>query len=80
MDKVFDQNKGKFKPKSTKDAKIDGLDAKYLTYTPEPKVEGRAYFVVKNDKVYRLVVTWYQPMADDYVPVFEKAIASLKIK
>jgi hypothetical protein len=80
VDKVFDQNKGKFKPKSTKDAKIDGLDAKYLTYTPEPKVEGRAYFVVKNDKVYRLVVTWYQPMADDYVPVFEKAIASLKIK
>jgi len=80
VDKVFDQNKGKFNPKSTKDAKIDGLDAKYLTYAPEPKVGGRAYFVVKNDKVYRLVVTWYQPMADDYVPVFEKAIASIKIK
>jgi len=80
VDKVFDQNKGKFKPKSTKDTKIDGLDAKYLTYGPEPKVEGRAYFVVKDDKVYRLVVTWYQPMADDYVPAFEKAIASLKIK
>jgi len=35
---------------------------------------------VKDDKVYRLVVTWYQPMADDYVPAFEKVIASLKIK
>ena len=80
VEKVFDQNKDKFKPKSTKDTKIDGLDAKYLTYAPEPKVKGRAYFVVKDDKVYRLVVTWYQPMAADYVPVFEKAISSLKIK
>ena len=78
--KVFDQNKEKFKPKSISDTKIDGLDAKYLTYAPEPKVNGRAYFVVKNDKVYRLVVTWYQPMAADYVPAFEKAISSLKIK
>jgi hypothetical protein len=80
VDKVFDQNKGKFNPKSTKDTKIDGLDAKYLTYSPEAKVDGRAYFTVKNDKVYRLVVTWYKPMADAYLPVFEKAIASLKIK
>jgi hypothetical protein len=78
--KVFDQNKDKFKPKSTSDTKIDGLDAKYLTYLPEPKVGGRAYFVVKDDKVYRLVVTWYQPMASDYTPAFDKAISSLKIK
>ncbi|MGA7160397.1 MAG: hypothetical protein WBZ48_05305 [Bacteroidota bacterium] len=78
--KVFDQNKGIFKPKSTSDTKIDGLDAKYLTYAPEPKVAGRAYFVVKDDKVYRFVVTWYQPMAADYEPVFEKAISSIKIK
>jgi len=78
--KVFDQNKARFKPKSTNDTKISGLDAKYLTYAPEPKVDGRAYFVVKDDKVYRLVVTWYQPMAADYVPVFEKAVSSLKIK
>ncbi|HTR80826.1 MAG TPA: hypothetical protein VMM58_04280 [Bacteroidota bacterium] len=78
--KVFDQNKGFFKPKSSGDTKIDGLDAKYLTYAPEAKVGGKAYFVVKDDKVYRLVVTWYQPMAADYIPVFDKAIASFKIK
>ncbi len=78
--KVFDQNKDKFKPKSTTDTKIDGLDAKYLTYAPEAKVAGRAYFAVKDDKVYRFVVTWYLPMASDYVPAFEKAIASIKIK
>jgi len=78
--KVFEQNKDKFKPKSTNDAKIDGLDAKYLSYAPEAKVAGRAYFVVKDDKVYRLVVTWYLPMAADYTPVFDKAIASIKIK
>ncbi len=80
VNKVFEQNKGKFNPKSTKDIKIDGLDAKYLTYAPQPKIAGRAYFVVKDDKVYRLVVTWYLPMADDYVPAFEKAITSIKIK
>ena len=78
--KVFDQNKAKFNPKSTNDTKIDGLDAKSLTYTPEPKVGGKAYFVVKDDKVYRLVITWYQPMAADYVPAFDRIVSSLKIK
>ena len=80
VEKVFKQNKDLFKPKSTGDTKIDGLAAKYLTYAPEPKVGGKAYFVVKDDKVYRLVVTWFLPMAADYTPVFDKAVASLKIK
>ncbi|HTX18448.1 MAG TPA: PsbP-related protein [Bacteroidota bacterium] len=80
VEKVFKQNKDIFKPKSTGDTKIDGLAAKFLSYAPEPKVGGKAYFVVKDDKVYRLVITWFQPMSADYVPAFDKVVESFKIK
>ena len=80
VDKVFDQNKGKFNPKSTGDATIDGNRAKYLTASPASNIERKVYFIVKNDKVYRIILTWNRPMSGDFQPAFEKAVASLKIK
>jgi hypothetical protein len=80
VEKVFEQNKGKFKPKSTGDATIDGNPAKYLTTSPTPTIERRVYFTVKNDKMYRVILTWNKPMTNDFQPAFEKSVASLKIK
>ncbi|MDE3056909.1 MAG: hypothetical protein KGJ59_03010 [Bacteroidota bacterium] len=80
LDKIFDGNKGMFKPKSTGDATIDGNAAKYLTASPAPKISRRVYFTVKNNQVYRVIFTWYQPMQNDYWPIFEKSLNSLKLK
>lgn len=80
LDKVFDQNKAKFNPKSAGDAKIDGNNAKFLVTSVNPTIDRKVYFTVKNDKVYRVILTWYKPMAADFQPAFEKAIGTLKLK
>ncbi len=80
VNKIFDQNKGMFKPKSTGDATIDGNPAKYLVSSPAPKIARRVYFTVKDNKFYRVMFTWYQPMEADYWPIFEKSLNSLKLK
>ncbi len=80
LDKVFDENKGKYKPTKTGTAKIDGVDAKYLNTSPAASIERKVYFAVKNDKMYRIILTWYKPMSSDFLPAFEKAVASLKLK
>lgn len=80
LSKIFDQNKAMFRPKSTGTTIINGDSAKYLVSSPAPKISRRVYFIVKNNKVYRVLLTWYQPMEADYWPVFEKSLNSLKIK
>ncbi len=62
-------------------ATIDGNRAALidLTYS-KGEVDSRAYFAVKGNKMYYIFLTWYRPQANAYVPVFEKMVASLKIK
>lgn len=79
--KFVDDNKSKFKPKSTGTAKVDGADAVTVTAAPPAKdIERTVYFVTKGDKIYQLVVTWYKPLTNDFKPAFDKVVASLKLK
>ncbi|MGE5315583.1 MAG: hypothetical protein ACM3Q4_12875 [Acidobacteriota bacterium] len=80
VDKVFDQNKGKFNPRQQGNATIDGNQAKFLVTQVNPSIDRKVYFTVKNDKVYRVILTWYKPMTSDFQPAFEKAVSTLKIK
>lgn len=80
LDKLFDDNKGKFNPKKTGQSKIDGNDAKTLTASPAPNIDREVYFTVKGDKLYRLILTWHKPMTNDFKPAFDKLVASMKIK
>ena len=43
-------------------------------------VASRAYFVVKNDKIYRVIFNYYAPAKKDFLPAFEKSVASIRIK
>jgi hypothetical protein len=80
VDKVWDQNKGKYKAKNTGTATIDGAKAYWVDYAPMANINSRAYFVVKNDKVIRISVNWFAPQKDIYFTVFEKSINSIKLK
>ncbi len=80
LDKLFDDNKGKFSPKKTGTAKIDGVDAKTLTASPAANIDREVYFAVKGDKLYRVIVTWYKPLTDNFKPAFDKVVASMKLK
>ncbi len=80
VDKVFEQNKGKYRARSTGQTTIDGQKALYLVYSPMGNVDGRVYFVVKNDRVIRLTLSYYKPQEADYMGAYDKVLESIRIK
>ncbi len=80
VDKVFEQNKGKYKATATAKATVGGESAWMLTYSPTPNVERRFYFVVKNGKVIRATLDWFKAQRDEYLKAYDKVIASVKFE
>jgi hypothetical protein len=79
-EKVVEQNAKFYKETSRGAAVVSGVSATYLNYAPMKEIKSRVYFIVKNDKIYRVIFNYHAPMEDEYLPAFEKAIASLEIK
>jgi hypothetical protein len=80
VEKVFEQNKGKYRARSTGQTTIDGQKALYLLYSPMTSVDSRVYFVVKNDRVVRLTLSYFKPQEADYLAAYGKVLGSIKIK
>ena len=80
VEKVFDQNKGKYKATATGKTTVSGLPALSLTYAATPNVQRRFYFLVKDDKVFRVTMDWYRPQSEEYLKAYDKTVNSLKIK
>ncbi|HTY36778.1 MAG TPA: PsbP-related protein [Bacteroidota bacterium] len=81
VDKVWEQNKGKYKAKGTGESTIDGNKAYWVDYpSGVPNISSRAYFVVKNDKVIRITINYFAPQREAYFNAFEKCVSSLKLK
>jgi hypothetical protein len=86
VDKVVAQNesnlqKAGYRTKKKASVTIDGNKAALidLTYT-KGDVDSRAYYTVKNNKLYFIFLTWYRPQSNVYIPTFEKMVSSLKLK
>lgn len=80
VEKVVEQNKGKYPGASSGKATISGQPALTLTYAPTREVERRVFFAVKNDKVYRVIMDWFKPQREQYLATYDKVIQSIKIK
>lgn len=80
VEKVWDQNKGRYNIKGSGQAKIDGENALWGDYSPRKDIGSRVYFVVKNDKVVRVTINYFAPQKEIYFPVFEKCVSSIKLK
>ncbi|MEW6509949.1 MAG: hypothetical protein AB1428_03205 [Bacteroidota bacterium] len=80
VEKVFDQNKGKYRATGTGKVTVGGLPGLTLTYQPTSNVERRFIFVVKNDKVYRVTLDWYRPQRLEYLAAYDNVVASVRIK
>lgn len=79
-DKVVEQNAKFYKETSRGTTTVAGEATTYLNYSPMKDVQSRVYFLVKNDKVYRLIMNYYAPMRNAYLPAFEKTVGSLVVK
>ncbi len=80
VEKVWNQNKGRYNIRGTGQTKIDGENAIWGDYSPRKDIGSRVYFVVKNDKVIRVTINYFAPQKEIYFPVFEKCVASIKLK
>jgi hypothetical protein len=60
--------------------KIGGLEGFSMTWKPTKDVKGRVYFAKKHDKIFRVSINWFSPEENNYLPIFEKSIASLKFE
>jgi hypothetical protein len=81
LQKVFDQNRGRFPGNAVSGkASLGGQEAMTLTYAPTGQVERRIYFIVKNDKVFRITLDWVKAERQDYLATYDKVISSIKFK
>lgn len=80
VEKVWEQNKGRYKSRGNGETTIDGLKTYWVDYTPMANISSRAYFTVKNDKVVRSTLNWFAPKREIYFPVLEGIVKSLKLK
>jgi hypothetical protein len=80
LEKVVEQNSKKINATSKGNTKISGEKSVYFNETPQRSIDRRTYFVVKNDKFLRIILTYYAPMKKDFLPAFEKVIASMRLK
>ena len=81
VEKVFEQNKVNYaNTKRTSETTIGGLKAMFIDYSPMAQINSRAYFLVQGDKVFRVTLNWFQPEQANYLPIFERAVATLKLK
>ncbi|MDR0927673.1 MAG: hypothetical protein LBO69_07910 [Ignavibacteria bacterium] len=61
-------------------ASVGGGESAYMiNYKATKDVKSRVYFVKKGDKFYRMTVNWFVPEESNYLPIFEKCIASFKL-
>ncbi len=80
LEKVFEQNKGLLRGGVAGKATVGGENAMTLTGSVTKDVQRRFYFVVRNDKIFRITTDWYKPQTEAYNAAFGKVIASVKFK
>ncbi len=80
VEKVYDQNKGKYRSTGTGKATVGGEPALYVAYNPTKDVTSRAYFLVHKGKAVRITMNMYRPQEKEYMAAFEKVLGSLKWK
>jgi hypothetical protein len=80
LEKVVEQNSKFYQAFSRGETTVDGAKALFLNYRPNVGIESRAYFAVKNNKVCRIIISYYQPAKKHFLPVFEAVVASLRLR
>ena len=80
LDKVVEQNSKFFKASNRGNTAVGGEKSIFLNYSLVKNVDSRVYFIIKNDKIFRIIVNYYSPMKKEFLPPFEKVIASIRFK
>lgn len=81
LKRIVDENRPTYKNSGNpQEIKLGGVEAYMFSYQPTSQVKGRVYFALKGDRLYRITMNWFVGEEKDYLPVFEKAISSIKFE
>lgn len=80
LKKIVEQTTKSIPNKKESNLKLSGVDAVLVEYSAATNIQRRLYYVVKDKKLYRITVDWFKGEQEQYLPVFEKVVNSLKIK
>jgi hypothetical protein len=78
LEKIVEENRPRYRATRSVQTTLGGVTAYYLEYQPAAQVDGRAYFALVGNRLFRVVLTWYRPEAQVYRPVFERSLQSLR--
>ncbi len=80
LDKITNENKGLFGGSSQKATTLGGVKAYMFSYTPAAGIGRNAYLCVKDNRLYRVFVTWSKADEAAYLPVFNKCLSTFQFK
>ena len=81
LSKIVDELKGSLPGSGgANKTSLGGAEAYRVDYKPAGQVKGRVYFVMKDKHLYRLTINWFVGEEKDFLPVFEKSVASFKLQ
>lgn len=80
LQKIVDDSKSAFGNANPSKTTLGGKEAFMIAYAPTSDLKGKVWFAINNDKLYRVLITWYVPEADDYKSIFEKSVGTFSFK
>lgn len=78
--KIVEENRPRYRAAEAVPVRLAGQEAYYLEYAAAAQVQGRAYFLLSQKRLYRIVITWYTPERDTYLPIFERVVRSFQLQ
>ncbi len=80
LKKIVEDSRASFKNASATKTTLAGKEAYTLTYSPAANLSSKVWFVMYNSKLFRIIVTWNNVEANDYLPALEKSAKSISFK
>ncbi len=79
LEKIVDDNKARYKATNSTSTTLGGVKAYSINYSFVKDVNSRVYFAIKGGKMFRVTINWFKPKEAEYLPVFERSVASVKL-
>lgn len=78
LDKLVDENLKYYSNYSEiKETNLDNLRTLYFDYKASQIINGRAYFLLYNNLMFRIIFNWYSREQDIYLDLFENSLETI---
>lgn len=80
LKEIVEENRKFFANGTPQKTTLGGQEAYRIDYKAAAKVKGKVWFAIKGDKLYRVVINWFADEEEQFLPPFEKSVASFQFQ